>query len=74
MLPISAEVGASECVPCDRRDHRHGSVAVPIRPVQKSPSLTVTESWLSTVVFSVLLTVSRTMCFMNNPKACCWHD
>ena len=27
-------------------------MAAPIRPVQKSPSLTVAESWLSTVVSS----------------------
>lgn len=34
-----------------------------IRPVQKSPSLTVTESWLSTWVSTSRLTVSRTICF-----------
>ena len=38
-----------------------------IRPVQKSPSLTVIESWLSIVVFSVPPTVSRTMCFRGRP-------
>jgi hypothetical protein len=43
--------------------HRHGSVTAPIRPVQKSPSLTVVEDWLSTVVFTVALAVSKTMCF-----------
>ena len=40
----------------------------------KSPSLTVIESWLLTVVSIAVLAVSKTMCFMNNPKACCWHD
>ena len=59
-------------------DHRHRSLidlilamgmgmvgVTPSDPVQKSPSLTVAESWLSTVVSSVMLTVSRTICFMN---------
>ena len=35
--------------------------------VQKSPSLTVAESWLSTVVSAVRLTVSRTIRFQTHP-------
>ena len=38
-----------------------------IDPVQKSPSLIVAESWLPTVVSSVMLTVSRTMLFSATP-------
>lgn len=38
--------------------------------VQKSPSLTVIESWLSTVVFAGLPTVPRTICFQVRRKLC----
>lgn len=34
-----------------------------IQPVQKAPSLTVAGSWLSTVVSTVELAVSKTICF-----------
>jgi hypothetical protein len=36
---------------------------VTIGTVHKSPSLTVVENWLSTVVSAVVLTVSRTIGF-----------
>jgi hypothetical protein len=42
-------------------------ISVTYRPVQKSPSLTVAESWLPTMVSNVMLTVSRTMCFQRHP-------
>ena len=32
-------------------------------PVHKSPSLIVAESWLSTMVSTVTLAVSKTICF-----------
>jgi hypothetical protein len=39
------------------------AVHVANRPVHKSPSPTAVESWLRIMVSSVMLTVSRTMCF-----------
>jgi hypothetical protein len=41
-----------------------------IRPVQKSPSLTVAESWLSTVVSSVSPTVPGTISVQAQRKLC----
>jgi hypothetical protein len=41
-------------------DHRHRSVAAPIRPVHKSPSLTVAESSLPTAISMVEFTVPNT--------------
>ena len=41
-------------------------MAAPIRPVHKSPSLTVAESRLLTVVSAVRLTVPITMCFQRH--------
>jgi hypothetical protein len=38
-----------------------------IRPVHKSPSLTIAENWLATVVSTVAPTVSRTICFRRQP-------
>jgi hypothetical protein len=51
---------------CDRADHRHRSVPHPSDHVHKSPSLTVAESWFSTVVSTVVPTVPRTMCFQTH--------
>jgi hypothetical protein len=51
------------CAPATRSDHRHRSVTAPIRPVQKSPSLTVAESRLPTAVSTATLTVASTICF-----------
>ena len=42
--------------------------------VQKSPSLTVAESWLSTVVSTVMLVVPRTMCFQDTPSGWDWSS
>ena len=45
----------------------HPPLGRAIRPVHKSPSLTVVENWLSTVVSTVAPTVSRTICFQARP-------
>ena len=45
----------------------HALPMTTIRTVQKSPSLTVVESWLSTVVSSLRPTVPRTICFKVRP-------
>jgi hypothetical protein len=44
------------------------AVHVANRPVHKSPSPTAVESWLRIMVSSVMLTVSRTMCFSGTPQ------
>jgi hypothetical protein len=41
----------------------HAFPMATIQPVHKSPSLTVVENWLSTVVSTVSLTVPGTICF-----------
>jgi hypothetical protein len=41
----------------------HAILVATIRPAQKSPLLTVIESWLSTAVSSLAPTVSKTIGF-----------
>jgi hypothetical protein len=41
----------------------HAVPMATISTVHKSPSLTIVENWLATVVSTVALTVSRTICF-----------
>jgi hypothetical protein len=57
-------VGASACVLCDLGlTNDIDQWPYPFDPVQKSPSLTVVEIWLSTVVSTVALAVSKTIGF-----------
>ena len=47
----------------EQEEPRTGEAVAPIRPVQKSPLLTVDDSWLSTAVSSLSPAVPGTMCF-----------
>ena len=47
----------------DRMCGQGSLVVAPIRPVHKSPSLTVAESWLPTAISTAKFAVPRTICF-----------
>ena len=75
MIAISATVsGGTTTTPTGYLDRVVKAVA-PIRPVHKSPSLTVAESWLLTVILGVVPTVPRTICISATPasqEGCNW--